>query len=270
MRRPSSFLAELPILIGISLVLAFLIKTFIAQAFYIPSGSMEQTLHGCPGCSGDRVLVEKISYRFHQPRPGDIVVFRGDDSWAPEVQVSPPSNAVDWALRGLGELVGIAQPSEKDFIKRVIAVGGQTVQCCDTQGRVLVDGTPLNEPYIYVDGPTGPETGPFGPVKVPPGRLWVMGDHRNNSADSRAHITDRYFGTVSVHDVIGRAFVIVWPPSRWHTLGSPRLVPPPGGYGVSVLPIVGWTLGAGTLAVLGYGLWRRRRRGARDATDPAR
>jgi signal peptidase I len=219
--KKGSFLRELPILLAIALVLAIIIKTFLVQAFFIPSSSMERTLHGCAGCSGDRVLVNKLTYRFHDPRQGDIVVFRGPESWAPEVRIAGPSNVVQRGLRSIGQLIGIAQPSEKDFIKRVIAVGGQTVQCCDPQGRVMVDGRPLDEPYIYLDGEEDVRLSQFGPITVPPGRLWVMGDHRNASADSRAHFTDANLGTISVDDVIGKAFVIVWPPSRWDTLGAP-------------------------------------------------
>lgn len=220
-RRKASFWRELPILLAVALVLAVLIKTFLVQAFFIPSSSMEKTLHGCPGCQGDRVLVNKLTYRFHDPRPGDVVVFRGPESWAPEVRIEGPSNILQRGVRAIGQVIGIAQPNEKDFIKRVIAVGGQTVQCCDAQGRVMVDGTPLDEPYIYLDGQQDPKLAQFGPVTVPDGRLWVMGDHRNASADSRAHIADSDLGTISVHDVIGKAFVIVWPPSRWNTLGTP-------------------------------------------------
>jgi signal peptidase I len=220
-RRKASFWRELPILLVIALVLAVLIKTFLVQAFFIPSSSMEKTLHGCPGCSGDRVLVNKLTYRFHDPRPGDVVVFRGPESWAPEVHIAGPSNILQRGVRAFGQVIGIAQPNEKDFIKRVIAVGGQTVRCCDPQGRVLVDGRALDEPYIFLDGQQDPRLAQFGPVKVPDGRLWVMGDHRNASADSRAHIADSDLGTISVDDVIGKAFVIVWPPSRWNTLGTP-------------------------------------------------
>jgi signal peptidase I len=220
-RRKASFWRELPILLVVALVLAVLIKTFLVQAFFIPSSSMERTLHGCPGCHGDRVLVNKLTYRFHDPRPGDVVVFRGPESWAPEVHIEGPSNILQRGVRAVGQVIGIAQPNEKDFIKRVIAVGGQTVQCCDPQGRVIVDGRPLDEPYIYLDGQQDLRLAQFGPVQVPAGRLWVMGDHRNASADSRAHIADSDRGTISVHDVIGKAFVIVWPPSRWHTLGTP-------------------------------------------------
>jgi signal peptidase I len=221
-RKPAkgSFLRELPVLLAIAVVLALLINTFLVKAFFIPSGSMERTLHGCPGCSGDRVLVDKVVYRLHEPRPGDIVVFRGPESWAPETAVSRPTNPLQRALQAVASTFGVATPGEKDFIKRVIAVGGQTVQCCDSQGRVTVDARPLDEPYAYVSDPDFTST-PFGPVTVPDGRLWVMGDHRDQSADSRAHITDTDHGTISVDDVIGKAFVILWPVSRFDTLGTP-------------------------------------------------
>src|SRR4051794_10633952 len=191
-RRPEkhgSFLRELPVLLIIAFGLAVLIKTFLVQAFFIPSGSMEKTLHGCPGCSGDRVLVSKVMYKFRDPEPGDVVVFRAPE-WAPETQVAEPSNVVQRALRAVASAVGVAPPGEKDFIKRVIAVGGQTVQCCDEQGRITVDDRPLDEPYIYVSDQEGYRPAPFGPVTVPEGRLWVMGDHRDQSADSRAHNWD--------------------------------------------------------------------------------
>ena len=201
-------------------MLALLINTFLVKAFFIPSGSMERTLHGCPGCSGDRVLVNKVVYRLHEPRPGDIVVFAGPESWAPEAAVARPTNPVQRALRAVASTFGVATPGEKDFIKRVIAVGGQTVQCCDAEDRVTVDGRPLDEPYAYV-GDSDYTAAPFGPVEVPAGRLWVMGDHRDQSADSRAHITDPDQGTIAVDDVIGKAFVMIWPVSRWGSLGTP-------------------------------------------------
>ncbi len=261
-RKKTSFWRELPILLAIALVLAVLIKTFLVQAFFIPSSSMEKTLHGCPGCSGDRVLVNKLTYRFHDPRPGDVVVFRGPESWAPEVHIEGPSNILQRGVRAIGQVIGIAQPNEKDFIKRVIAVGGQTVQCCDPQGRVLVDGRPLDEPYIYLDGQQDQKLAEFGPVKVPAGRLWVMGDHRNASADSRAHIADSDLGTISVDDVIGKSFVIVWPPSRWNTLGTPSTFR-------SLGPLTGSApLVLSTALVLPVGLLRRRRRTRTTRTGP--
>src|SRR4051794_27192495 len=151
--RKGSLLRELPVLLLIAFVLALVVKTFFVQAFFIPSGSMEQTLHGCTGCTGDRVLVNKVPYWLGEPEPGDIVVFKGPDTWTPEVSVAEPSNWFSAAFLWLGRTVGVAPPSEDDFVKRVIATGGQTVQCCDDQGRVMVDGRPLDEPYIFENTP---------------------------------------------------------------------------------------------------------------------
>ena len=185
-RRRSSFWKELPLLIVVALVLTFLIQTFLAKVYVIPSGSMETTLHGCAGCNNDRVLVDKITYRFSDPAPGDVVVFRGPDSWSSEFIVEQPSNALVRGLQLLGSLIGLAPPDEKDFVKRVIAVGGQTVQCCDSDNRVMVDGQPLDEPYSTTcRRPDPARQNAFGPVTVPAGQLWMMGDSRNNSADSR-------------------------------------------------------------------------------------
>lgn len=219
--KKGSLLRELPVLLLVAFVLALVVKTFFVQAFFIPSGSMEQTLHGCTGCTGDRVLVNKVPYWFGEPEPGDIVVFKGPDTWSPEVTVTEPSNAFSSALLWLGRTVGVAPPSEDDFVKRVIAVGGQTVQCCDPEGRVTVDGQSLDEPYIFENTPI--ESRAFGPVTVEEGRLWVMGDHRSASADSKVHMGDQYSGTIAVDDVIGKAAMIVWPVSRFGMLDSPDI-----------------------------------------------
>jgi signal peptidase I len=251
-KKKGSLLRELPVLLVIALVLALLVKTFFVQAFFIPSGSMETTLHGCPGCTGDRVLVNKVPYWFGAPEPGDIVVFKGPDTWAPEVAVAPPSNWFAGALLWLGRQIGVAPPSEDDFVKRVIATGGQTVQCCDAEGRVTVDGKPLHEPYIYQDNHMA-----FGPVTVPQGRLWVMGDHRGDSADSRYHISDRFSGTIAVSDVIGKAAVIVWPLNRFQILHSPDIQGADAAASAAPL-VVGL---AGSVPVT---LWRRRRRSLLD------
>jgi signal peptidase I len=219
--KKGSLLRELPVLLLVAFVLALVVKTFFVQAFFIPSGSMEQTLHGCTGCTGDRVLVNKVPYWAGEPEPGDIVVFKGPDTWTPEVTVTEPGNWFSGALLWLGRTVGVAPPSEDDFVKRVIGVEGQTVQCCDAEGRVTVDGEPLEEPYLFEDTPL--ESRAFGPVTVPAGRLWVMGDHRSASADSKAHMGDQYSGTIGVDDVIGKAAMIVWPVSRFGLLDSPDI-----------------------------------------------
>jgi signal peptidase I len=208
---------ELPLLLIVAFCLAVLIRTFLFQAFFIPSGSMENTL-----LIGDRVLVNKVVYDTRQPARGDIVVFRGTDVWAPENNVPVGGGFVAKFGRTIGDLVGVSQPGEKDFIKRVIGLPGDTVKCCDAQGRVTVNGQPLDEPYVTDNSPldvaaTPGRCGPrkFGPVVVAPGNMWVMGDHRLVSQDSRCQ------GQVPLSNVIGKAFVIVWPKGHWATLGTP-------------------------------------------------
>ena len=148
-RKKRPFWIELPILILIAFGLTFLIQTFIAKVYYVPSGSMEQTLHGSTS-GGDRILANKIVYDFRDPAPGDVIVFAGPPTWVPGDGHHRADQLVrQGRCRPLGSVVGIAPPDEKDYVKRVIAVGGQTVMCCDTAGNVVVDGTSLNEPYIY-------------------------------------------------------------------------------------------------------------------------
>lgn len=228
-RKKGSFWRELPILLVTALVLTFLIQTFLARVYVIPSASMEQTLQGCTGCTNDRVLVDKIVYRFGEPSPGDVVVFRGPDSWADsaEFERSEPDNVLLRGLQQAAALIGLAPPDERDFVKRVIAVGGQTVQCCDDQNRVQVadageevPGQPLTEPYVFLAGGQPQES--FPPVTVPEGQLWVMGDNRNNSADSRRHVDDGANGTIPIDNVIGEARVIVLPPDRWRGIDDPN------------------------------------------------
>jgi signal peptidase I len=212
-KRKGSFWRELPLLIVVAIVLTFVIQTFLARIYVIPSASMERTLHGCSGCANDRVAVDKVTYRFSDPAPGDVVVFRGPPAWGDNGEVSNSQRSDNVLVRGLQSglsLVGLAPPDEKDFVKRVIATGGQTVACCDPQNRVTVDGRPLTEPYIYYQPDLDRTTqDPFPAVRVPEGQLWVMGDNRNNSADARVH------GPISVTDVIGKARVIVLPVDRW-------------------------------------------------------
>ncbi len=211
--QPGSIWKELPVLIVIAILLAILLKTFLVQAFYIPSGSMEDTLR-----IGDRVMVNKVVYHLRDIKRGDVVVFDGLDSFTPEVSIPEPTNPVAKALGWFGSLVGFAPPSEKDFIKRVIGIPGDHVACCDSKGRVMVNGVPLTEPYIFPGD--SPSDQPFS-IVVPAGRLWVMGDHRAASSDSRAHLGDPGGGTVPESKVIGRAFIIIWPVGHWSWLSNP-------------------------------------------------
>ncbi|HEU4360930.1 MAG TPA: signal peptidase I [Mycobacterium sp.] len=238
--KKRSVLRESIVLVTIAVVLYYLMLTFVARPYLIPSESMEPTLHGCPGCVGDRIMVDKVSYRFESPRPGDVVVFRGPPSWNLAYQSIRSHNAPVRAVQNALSFIGFVPPDENDLVKRVIAVGGQVVQCREDTG-LTVNGKPLNEPYLnpatmMADPLVYPCLGrEFGPVTVPAGRLWVMGDNRTHSADSRAHCAstaegmakgvlctgaDPDAGTVPVGNVIGKARFIAWPPSRWGLVRS--------------------------------------------------
>lgn len=217
-KKQRSFLRELPILLVVALVLSFLLQTFLARVYLIPSESMEPALHGCTGCAGDRIVVDKASYRFGDPESGDVVVFKGPPSWSEDYQSTGSSNVLLRGAENLGSLVGLVPPDENDLVKRVIAVGGQTVQCLPDDSAVMVDGKPLTEPYIdrAMPGNNSACQGKFfGPITVPEGNVWVMGDNRANSKDSRFHLDDELQGTIPLSDIIGKVRLIVLPPSRW-------------------------------------------------------
>ena len=215
-RRRRSALKEIPLLIGVAVAIALILKTFLVQAFVIPSGSMENTIR-----IGDRVLVDKLTPWFGaKPERGDVVVFRDPGHWLEREQANKEDTPalVKPFKKALTTIGLLPSDDERDLIKRVVAVGGDTVKCCDKQGRVTVNGTPLNEPYIH----PGDKPSDFTfSVTVPMGRLWVMGDHRANSADSRYHRTEPYNGTVAVDQVVGRAWAIAWPVSHWSSLDQP-------------------------------------------------
>jgi signal peptidase I len=185
-----SALREVVFLVVMAVVIAVVVKTFVAQAFYIPSGSMLPQLQ-----IDDRVVVSKISYRLHDPRRGDIVVFDAPG----EVEEGDDDPLPERAVRGLAESIGVIAPSTDEYIKRVVALPGEQVE--GRRGKVLVDGMELVEPYL----PPGTVTSEFPAVVVPPRTVFVLGDNRANSADSRI------FGPIPRSTVVGRAILRVWP-----------------------------------------------------------
>jgi signal peptidase I len=229
-----SFLTEMVVLFAVALTIALLIKTFVVQPFFIPSTSMEDTL-----LVGDKVLVNKVVYRIRPISRGDVVVFNGAGSWLPPTAATvPPSHnpltrLYDVTLgpffRSVRELFGTA-PGQTDYIKRVIGIPHDHVVCCNAQGDITVNGVALHEKPYLVPG-AKPSQGTFN-IVVPPGRVWVMGDNRPYSADSRLHDCAYTYspptcvpydrgGTIPEDKVIGRAFMIVWPPSRFRILPIP-------------------------------------------------
>ncbi len=213
-RGPWRFLRDVLVIILIAVVVSALVKTFLVRSFYIPSGSMEQTLQ-----INDRILVDELTPRWDGYHRGDIVVFQDPGGWmSPSAKPagSPLAEGVDWLL----SLVGLsASDSEDHLIKRVIGVGGDHVVCCNALGQVTVNDVPIDEtPYLNLHaGQSAPNPLPFD-VVVPEGSLWVMGDNRDNSRDSRFHQDEPGGGFVPLHNVVGRAFVITWPLSRFGPL----------------------------------------------------
>ncbi|HET6212740.1 MAG TPA: signal peptidase I [Micromonosporaceae bacterium] len=207
-RKRSSFWRELPILLGVAIVVAVLVRAFVLQTFYIPSESMENTLE-----INDRVLVNKLVYDFRDPHRGEVVVFEAPRSWR-------------------------SNPAEEDFIKRVIGVAGDHIKCCDADRKLIVNGQSLDEPYLYSDGNGTSDVASEDDfeITVPQGRLWVMGDHRSHSGDSREQYRashDVVASTIPVDAVVGRAFVVFWPLGRAGWLSVPdsfsRVPDPPKG-----------------------------------------
>ena len=227
-KRSRATWRELPILIIVALTIALVIKTFVVQPFFIPSSSMENTL-----MIGDKVLVNKLVYHFRSVQPGDIIVFNGVGSWDPAAPPTRPTSdplvrAYDATLKPLfHSIAGLfgTPVGQTDYIKRVIGVPGDDVACC-TAGLVTVNGVPLHESsYLYPGA--APSQIHFNKI-VPPGRLWVMGDNRQISDDSRLRQFDPGGGTIPISQVVGRAFVIVWPPSHWRILPIPSTFSQPG------------------------------------------
>ncbi|MGP3968578.1 signal peptidase I [Streptomyces sp. 6N223] len=239
-RRRLRATREIPILIGVALLIALVLKTFLVQAFVIPSGSMEETIR-----IDDRVLVDKLTPWFGwEPQRGDVVVFNDPGGWLeqdPQADTGGEDPVVIKQVKDFLTWIGLLPSEDDDLIKRVIGVGGDTVACCDRQGRVTVNGAPLDEPYLF---PGNPPSQIEFEVKVPEGRIFVMGDHRSNSADSRYHLQDPGHGTVPVDRVVGRAVVIAWPFGHWQRLDGEETfsaVPDPSSESLDAQGVTGRT-----------------------------
>jgi len=203
-------------------VASLLIKTVLVQAFFIPSGSMEPALHGCEGCaSNDRVMVNKLTTHIGGVQRGDIVVFRDSGGWLLHGHPSSKPESQGRVREALAFIGFLPSTSEQDLVKRVIGIGGDTVE--GRGGKVYVNAIPLEEPYVFAGN--SPTEVDFR-VTVPADKLWVMGDHRSASEDSRFHQEGPEKGFVPVNDVIGRAFVIVWPLNRAGLLNRPATFDP--------------------------------------------
>lgn len=212
--RKGSLLREIPILVLASLFISIVIKAFLIQAFYIPSGSMQTTLE-----INDRVIVNKLGNFFSDVKRGDVVVFRDPGGWLPPAYQEQRSAPLQ-ALRNGLVFVGLApDPAKQHLIKRVIGVGGDRVVCCDKSGALTINGKAVVERYIYAGNKPSEMT--FD-VTVPKGYIWAMGDHRGASEDSRYHQEDANKGMVPLNKVVGRAFLIIWPVKHFSLLPRPE------------------------------------------------
>jgi len=203
MRKKGSLLRELPVLVVVALVVSLLIKTFVVQFFYIPSGSMENTLQ-----IKDRVAVNKVPFISNSISRGDVVVFRDPDDWLPEIVDYDTNKYVSKAKSALVAVGVLPNPAKQYLVKRVVGVAGDHIVCCTKSGNLTVNDVEVSEPYIFAGNK--PSEMKFD-VTVPEGKLWVMGDHRGASADSRYHQEDINKGFVPLSRVTGRVVAVIWP-----------------------------------------------------------
>lgn len=215
-RGALGFLRDLLVIIVVAVLASFLIKSFLIRSFFIPSVSMQDTLQ-----VHDRILVNELVPRLVPLQRGDVIVFKDPGGWLDAPQVDPPSTPAASVLEGALSVVGLStQDTNGHLVKRVIGLPGDHVACCDALGRLTVNGAPVVEPYVVkLPGSDRVSKEDFTTV-VPPGDLWVMGDNRFNSEDSRYHPDTKYRGYVPIGDVVGRAFVVSWPVTRWAWLSN--------------------------------------------------
>ena len=203
MFRKGSFLREIPALLVVAVIVSLLIKTFVVQFFYIPSGSMENTLQ-----VNDRVAVNRVPFISREIHRGDVVVFHDPNNWLPTIDETSQNKVIAKLHETLVAVGILPNPAKQYLVKRVVGVGGDNVQCCAKDGKLLINGKEATEPYIFAGN--APSDMKFN-VTVPKGKLWVMGDHRGASADSRYHQDDINKGFVPESDVVGRVVAVIWP-----------------------------------------------------------
>jgi len=203
MRNKGSLLKELPFLVVVALVASLLIKSFLVQFFYIPSGSMENTLQ-----VQDRVAVNKIPFISKSIDRGDVVVFRDPDNWLPEIVDYDTNKYLSIVKSALVAVGVLPNPAKQYLVKRVIGVAGDRIVCCTKNDKLTINGVEVDEPYIFAGNKPSEMT--FD-VTVPEGKIWVMGDHRGASADSRYHQEDINKGFIPISKVSGRVFAVIWP-----------------------------------------------------------
>lgn len=230
-KQETPWYIEIPVVILLTLAIMFVLQTFIGRLYVIPSASMEPTLHGENG-SGDRIFVEKVSYYFSDPEPGDVVVFKGTDSWNTGFSSNRSNNTFVRGMQEVGSWVGLVPKDENTLVKRIVATGGQTVSCQEGDPAVMVDGKPIDQSYVLQPNfyPVDPATGSdacggkyFGPVTVPEGNYFMMGDNRTNSADSRYHVGDEYQGTIPRENLRGKVEAVVFPLGRAGGVADPDI-----------------------------------------------
>lgn len=214
-RSATLFIRDILIIFLAAIIISVGIKAFLVRSFYIPSGSMENTLQ-----VDDRIIVNQLVPNLVALERGDVVVFRDPGGWLPTAvtpEVDPVSGAIDWFLTAIGLSVS---DSNDHLIKRVIGLPGDTVSCCNALGQMEVNGVPLDEPYLKLPDGTTRVSGDDFSVEVPEGSLWVMGDNRYSSKDSRYNTNTPTEGFVPIDNLVGRAFVITWPIDSWSFLDN--------------------------------------------------
>ena len=227
-KRSLPWIVETALTVLVVLAVIGVFQTFIGRQYVIPSGSMEPTLHGCAGCTNDRIFAQKVSYYGDSsPQPGDVVVFEGTESWNFSYQSPRSANRVIAAVQEGLSFLSLAPPDENTLVKRVIAAGGQQVSCQEGDPAVMVDGQPIDQSYILqppaypVDTAVGSQAcggAYFGPITVPEGHYFMMGDNRTSSADSRFHLDDGTYGTIPEENIRGKVVLVFYPFNRFGTV----------------------------------------------------